>query len=105
MNDIVKAILDMETRAESALAGIRREKDKLPARIEAGVENVRKTISREMAGVIKNLHEESEKSTASHILKIQEESDRRLAAVESEFSENKEEVRKILFQEMTRWMP
>ena len=105
MEGIIKAILDMEARAESAMAGIQREKDKLPARIEAVTEHVRGKISREMAEALKKLQEESEKSTVSHISVIQEESEHQLAALESEFANRKEEISKNLFQELTKWMP
>ena len=105
MEGIITAILDMESRAESALDGIRREKDKLPVRIEAKAEHIRRTISREIAAAIKELHEESEKFTASQIRAIQEESIHQLTAIESEFNARKEEIRKNLFQELTKWMP
>ena len=101
--DVINALLEMEQKAESSLATIQREKDKLPARIAAETSHVRQLISQEMTTAIKKMQEESSIATALRIQAIEEASSKQLADLQSEFDTHKESLRAELFQRLTKW--
>jgi len=103
MEGIIEALLDIEQKAETALTAIAREKDKLPARIAAETDHIRKLISQETTAAIRELHDASEKSTAARIQSIRDESAKQLTDLESRFAERRDQLHSQLFKRLTTW--
>jgi len=103
MEGIIEVLLEIEQKAESALAHVQREKDRLPARITTETEHIHKLIAQEMATAIHKLHEASEQSTAAHIHDIKRNSTRQLADLELQFSQRQETLRSRAFERLTKW--
>ena len=103
MEGIIEALLDIEQKAEAALTAVKREKDKLPARIAAETDHVRNLIAQETAAAIRELQDESEKFTSARILSIQADSVKQLADLEFQFAKCREELRYQLFKRLTKW--
>jgi len=100
--DIIEAILDIEQKAQAAVAAIQREKDKLPSRIAAETEHIRQKISQETSATIREIREEAQNAADAQVAYIQEKSAIQLAEFEASF--NKEVLREELFQRLTKWI-
>ena len=103
MEGIIEAILNMEQKAETALAAVQREKDKLPARIEAETNHVRQVFAKKTDEAILKLKEESEAKVDVRIQEIEEASAKQLEAIETDFNDRREELRLHLFERLTTW--
>lgn len=102
-HSIIEALLDMESKAEAALASIQREKDKLPARIGAETGHIKGLIAQEGAAAIRKMEEEYEISTETTIKTIQEEITKELTEFKEHFVTNKDKLKGHLFKRLTTW--
>ena len=103
MEEIIEALLDIEQKAETALNAVKWEKEKLPARIKAETEHVRKLISQETAVVIGELRKESERSTAARIQAIHDDSAKQFTDLEYYFTTYRKELHSHFFRKLTQW--
>lgn len=100
-HDIIGALIDIEQKAAAAADSIRREQDKLPARIEAETLFVCQNISRETESELLKLNEESKKAVEAHISAIWEENAKQLIDLEFDFAKQREDLRRQLFERLT----
>jgi len=105
MDEIISALLDMEQQAETTLSSIKKERERLPARIDAETKHVRERIFQETAVSLKQLRDESENYTASQVKDIEEENARHLIKLESDFAKQGDNIRTGLFAKLTSWTP
>ena len=103
MGGIIEALLDIEQQAETALNSSQREKERLPARIAAEKEHIRQVIAQETEATIRELHENFKKATSYRLNVIAESSARQLDELEAGFNSQKGELRRELFQKLTKW--
>ena len=90
---LIEAILEMEHNAQNALKSIQRDRDKLPARIDAEVNHIRQDVFREMEEAIREIEEKSQAFTSDRIAAIQKESANRLIATQNDYDENSKRLR------------
>ena len=82
---------------------IRREKERLPARIEAETKHVREKISREAAVSLQRMREEIMQSTDARIKSIQEDGKDQMADFEARFAKGRDELKSELFLRLRQW--
>ena len=103
MEGIIEALLEIEQKAEAAITNLKREKDRLPARIASETDHIRRLISQETATAIMTLQAESERSTAARIQTIQDDSAKQLLELELSFAKCREALCSQLFIRLTKW--
>ena len=85
---LIDAILEMERNAASALDTIKRDRDKLPARIAVETAHIRQVVFREMELKLRELEEEIKISTLAKVAAIQENCEKQLSECEASFAAN-----------------
>jgi len=103
MEKIIDTLLSIEQQAETSLSFIQREKERLPARIEAETGHVRQRIAQETIVSLQQLSDDFEKRTAAQILIIEEENARHITTLKADFEKQKKQICDNLLIKFTTW--